>query len=148
MVTVIDVPFLTDVTCLAASAFSVFSPTSMLPVNSVLPHSLTTFAEISASLMIVVSCWQGLIPVQFLARLGSTRRSQSFFKSHEAPTLSYLEIQHLGVIQPRPELPELPRAHLPVTAEPHYIRMIWKTYWFTEGCPARNKERIKLENKE
>jgi hypothetical protein len=72
MVTVISVPALTWVTALAASAFSVFSPTSMFPVNSVLPHSLTMFASISACRMIVVSCWQGLIPVQFLAMAGST----------------------------------------------------------------------------
>lgn len=47
MVTDITVPFCTWVTAPAARAFSVFSPTSMLPVNSVRPHSLTKFDAIS-----------------------------------------------------------------------------------------------------
>ena len=79
MVTVMRVPALTLVTAPAARAFSVFSPTSMLPVNSVRPHSFTMFAEISASRMMVVSCWQGLIPVQFLAMAVSTENGQQLF---------------------------------------------------------------------
>ena len=72
MVTVISVPLLTCVTAPAAMAFSVFSPMSMFPANSVRPHSLTMLAAISASRMMPVSCWQGLMAVQFRARSGST----------------------------------------------------------------------------
>lgn len=72
IVTVSWLPALTCVTALAARAFSVFSPTSILPEISVLPHSLTTLAVISASRIRVASCWQGLIDVQFLARAVST----------------------------------------------------------------------------
>lgn len=67
MVTEIFEPALTWVTCLAARAFSVFSPMSMLPVSSVRPHSLTTLLAISWSRMMVVSCWHGLMDVQLRA---------------------------------------------------------------------------------
>lgn len=71
MVTVIWVPAVTLVTAPAARAFSVFSPTSMLPAISVRPHSLTTLVRISSSRMRTASCWQGLMLVQFLARFST-----------------------------------------------------------------------------
>lgn len=73
MVTLSCDPAWTCVTAPAASAFSVFSPMSMFPDSSVRPHSFTTLAAISASRIIVVSCWQGLMDVQFLARDSSTK---------------------------------------------------------------------------
>lgn len=51
MVSFTLLPFVTCVTAPAASAFSVFSPTSMLPPTRVRPHSLTTLVVISASEM-------------------------------------------------------------------------------------------------
>lgn len=57
---------------LAASSFSVCSPMSMLPLSSVRPQPFTMFCVISASRMMTLSCWQGLISVQFLATFSLT----------------------------------------------------------------------------
>jgi hypothetical protein len=74
----------------------------MLPVNSVRLHSFTMFAEISASRMMVVSCWQGLIPVQFLAMAVSTEKWSAIVQLRPMPEILYLGSQHWVVTQPLP----------------------------------------------
>lgn len=55
ILTVTVLPLVTDVTVLLANWSSVLAPMSILPASKVRPHSLTTLAEISASLMILAS---------------------------------------------------------------------------------------------